>query len=74
MRTSLSIRIALAALFVTILWSGDIEAQEIITVQPICDSLVTEDNAGSREVSYLYQALPAVISSPETAIHKHSYI
>ena len=70
MRTSLSIRIALAALFVTILWSGDIEAQEIITVQPICDSLVTEDNAGSREVSYLYKALPAVISGPDTAIHK----
>lgn len=40
MRTSLSKRIALAALFVSILWSGDIEAQEIITVQPICDSLV----------------------------------
>lgn len=40
MRTSLSKRIVLAALFVSILWSGDIEAQEIITVQPICDSLV----------------------------------
>lgn len=70
MRYSLSIWIALAALFVTILWSGDIEAQEIITVQPLCDSLVTEDKAGSREVSYRYQALPAVISGPETAILK----
>ena len=37
-------------------------AQEHAAVLPHCDSLVVEDASGNREVSYVYQALPAQLS------------